>query len=643
MRTLALVLLLSRPAQAAFTELGAGARAPGMGDSFTAVADDVYALHYNPAGLSLLQRPELGTSYTRLLMGLDDGSALSNSFLGYAHPLPKNRGGVAASWEQFALGGGLYQEQAFTFGHGRRLGEFGPGFLHGGANLRVLRRAFGSTPEASSALNGIAATGQSDPVLNGRRSKTAPDADLGFLYRLRDHYSLGLAIRHVMEPNVAFSSGEKDKVARHISFGGGYRSLLSNVGAQYDTVRAPTGALDQRFTVAIERWFPKLFVGEFGLRGALGLGTREFKQITTGVSYRTGRFGVDYAFAMPIQTVTQTMGTHRFALSLKFGSTAEPDESVVMILEAMRRMKIGSVPELSAVGPGLSSSQKAQLDELLAQTKALQAQGQYRAATEKLSAALTLSPGDADLLKGFGRLNFVSQAVPELPAHKTDPVQGSWHQGILAYFAQDDIKAVDRTAYAHSLAPTNQGLGAFLTQLEAATGIKRPVFEVAKPAQLDVETWLAQAAEALEAGRYDEAVDLSRKVLRVDEKNLSAWENLGMAYFAVGAYAQSLEAWETAYKLERDPARRTSIAATIKSVRAVMVRAPRVRASEGAVARPVASPQEIQKLYNQGVDHYTAGRLDEARASFEGVLALDPAYAPAGKALRRVVEEIRSR
>lgn len=639
---IALLLLPARPALAAFTELGAGARAPGMGDAFTAVADDVYTVHYNPAGLSLLDRPELGSSYTRLLLGLEDKSALSTSFIGYAHPLPGKRGSVAASWEQFALEGGLYQEQAFTLGHGRALRDAGPGVLHGGVNVRWLRRSFGSTPEADNAMNGFAATGQADPLLSGRRSRGAPDADFGFLYRLKDHYSFGLAVRHALEPNVAFGSGETDKVARQVSLGAGYRSLLSNVGAQYDTARSPIGTLDQRFTVAAERWFPRLFVGEFGFRGAFALGTREYKLLTTGVSYRTRRFGADYAFSMPIQTVASTAGTHRFAISARFGGLKEPDESVVMILEAMRRLKVGSVPELSALGPGLSPSQKAQLDELLAHTKALQAQAQYRAATEKLSAALTLSPGDSELLKSFGRLNFVSQAVPELPDYKGDPVQGAWHQGILAYLSQDDVKAIDRTAYAASLAPGHAGLQAFLTQLEAATGLKRPVLEAAAPNRLDIERWLAGAAEALEAGRYDEAVDLSRRVLRLDDASLPAWENLGTAYFAVGAYPQSLEAWERAYKLERDPARRASIAATIKSVRAVMARAPR-RPAAAEPALRAASPQEIQRLYNQGVDHYTGGRLDEAKASFERVLTLDPAYSPASKALRRVTEEMNTR
>jgi len=96
--------LLCAPAHAAFDDLGAGARAPGMGGAFTAIADDVYAIYYNPAGLALLDRPTMAASHTQHLAGLSDGSGLNTSFLGYAHPLKWDRGTVAAASEGAFLG-----------------------------------------------------------------------------------------------------------------------------------------------------------------------------------------------------------------------------------------------------------------------------------------------------------------------------------------------------------------------------------------------------------------------------------------------------------------------------------------------------------------------------------------------------------
>ncbi|MBI5244034.1 MAG: UPF0164 family protein, partial [Elusimicrobia bacterium] len=63
---LALILLLSAQAAwaetktgAAFLKIGTGARAEAMGGAYTAIADDVNALYYNPGGLAALKKSEL--------------------------------------------------------------------------------------------------------------------------------------------------------------------------------------------------------------------------------------------------------------------------------------------------------------------------------------------------------------------------------------------------------------------------------------------------------------------------------------------------------------------------------------------------------------------------------------------------------
>ncbi|MBI4679178.1 MAG: PorV/PorQ family protein [Elusimicrobia bacterium] len=48
---------------AQFLKIGPGARASGMGEAFSGVADDAFAAYYNPAGLGFLKRPEVAATH----------------------------------------------------------------------------------------------------------------------------------------------------------------------------------------------------------------------------------------------------------------------------------------------------------------------------------------------------------------------------------------------------------------------------------------------------------------------------------------------------------------------------------------------------------------------------------------------------
>ena len=56
---------------AQFLKIGAGARSTAMGEAFVAVADDVNAVYYNPAGLAGLERPEMTAMHTQWVQGMN--------------------------------------------------------------------------------------------------------------------------------------------------------------------------------------------------------------------------------------------------------------------------------------------------------------------------------------------------------------------------------------------------------------------------------------------------------------------------------------------------------------------------------------------------------------------------------------------
>src|ERR1700722_1324915 len=114
LRCLALVLVLALPGFAAAAqiefdpqasvslptlEVPVGVRATGMGEAYTAVGDDVYALHWNPAGLADMHDYELGLSETQWDAALGEQQDLVTYGQGIG-----SLAGAALSVDYFGLG-----------------------------------------------------------------------------------------------------------------------------------------------------------------------------------------------------------------------------------------------------------------------------------------------------------------------------------------------------------------------------------------------------------------------------------------------------------------------------------------------------------------------------------------------------------
>jgi tetratricopeptide (TPR) repeat protein len=642
-----LVVLAALPARAAYDDLGAGARAAGMGNAFAPVADDVFTIYYNPAGLGTLERPELGTAYSLLYPGLTDNSNLSNSFVGYAQPLGEGKQGtLGAAWNSFSLNSTLYREDAFYLSYGRLIWSSPEhGDLYGGVNLKYLRSSFGSFAEAYNAVptGGVVGNGQTDPVLAGKQVQTAYDSDLGLLYQPSKQYSLAVSASHINQPNISFSQVDADRLPMLLKLGVDYRSLISNLVAEYDTQQSAGGGRDNTFTLGAERWFPQIFSGDVGARAAVTLGSQDYKEIDSGVSYRSRRFEVDYSLAIPVASVAGSISSHKISVSFRFGRKTEVEESLQMVLEAMKQLKAGQRRESLTVPDNVRPTQKLMMDEYLALVRGLESRGQYYAALQKFNEALQVGPADPKLLDSYGRLSFVAQQIKILPDYKTDPMQASLHVGLLAYCSGNDLEAISKISEALGFKPDWKELDAFLTQLETITGVKRAIFAAGQRPDQEAAIQLAQANASIEDGDYAKAVDLALAVLRAEPHSAAAWEDLGTAYFALNDYDSSLKAWQKAQEYEGNPAVRNAIRETIRSIRRARERAPATVARPAAPplpAKPYLSIQEKQSLFDQAVDHYTRHEFLAAKKLLEQILETDPDNVDAQKALRRVKDEL---
>ena len=643
--------LLAGPLSAAYEDVGVSARATGMSNAFTAVADDVYTIHYNPAGLATLTRPEFATSYSKLLMGLSDNSNLQNSFLAYEHPLKDGRWGTAGlAWNYFTLDN-LYRESSLYMSYGRALAEESmPGKLYGGVSFKYLNRSLGSTPGATAAVGPTGIVGGADPVLQSA-SKSNIDMDWGLLYRPIPRWTLGLMVEHFLQPNVAFASNDTDTLGRNIKLGGSYKTPFSTLSADLDFVKAPDGNTDKQLALAAEKWLPTLVHGSFAVRGSLAAGSRSYRQLAMGVSYRIHKMQFDYGFSIPLGGLSGTSGTHRLGLTFRFGRAAASQPTMAdAITENLNDLAAVGTPEFKYQMEDLALFKRTAIDELLRQAKVDVSDGKFADALEKLDQASSLKPGDPRIEASRERLKVIAGVYPQLRDFSTDPAQAAIYEGALDFLIGKDKDALKKITYAQSLAPSSEKPEALLEGIEKRSGTARA--QAPSPAQTPKES-TAAGAEKIVAGNtallevamrereYDKVLKLAAQILELDPANALAYKRMGSAYYALHKNTEALKALRSAYKLESDPDEKKRIRGYVDALAAVIEQKTQAaQAARAETPKATKSPQDLERLYEAGVDLYAQGKLAEAAAMFKKILELEPSNISAQRALDRVQTEL---
>lgn len=213
---LAALLALAPPARAALTsdvggssgqflQLGAGARALGMGEAMVAAAEGPDALHWNPAGLSRMRRPEAAYSRAQL-----PGSA-AHDYAAASLPVRWLRGTVAVGVTRLsqasiarvdnlgrARGSFAPHSEAFTIGYSHSFvredhATLARDYFRETWNLPGAYRPMKDEEEpwTGAVAVGFAVKGVSE-TLGDRRSTTAA-LDLGASFRPYDFNSIVLA------------------------------------------------------------------------------------------------------------------------------------------------------------------------------------------------------------------------------------------------------------------------------------------------------------------------------------------------------------------------------------------------------------------------------------------------------------------
>lgn len=321
-----------RPAGATFDDMGAGARAPGMADAHTSVADDANALHYNPAGLGQLSETEVTSEYGQLLKGTDDGSNLGTTYLGFAQPFKRGRRGTLAFGFHNFKASNLLSERTLSLSYGRTLAVVPFGFrgtFSAGATVKQLHRQYQPDRFTENALNDAGTgTGSADPLFaNSGYTKDAYSVDLGSLYRFGpdEKFSGGLVFKNVNRPDVSLA-GDGDKAPFITKLGFGYHPRWGLLTGEIRRARRLASRTDLDVALGAERNFTLADIGTLSFRGGYAEGSRGFKAITAGVSYKFTRAQIDYAFNFPVGNLSDTQGSHRIGLSMRM-TAAKPEDA----------------------------------------------------------------------------------------------------------------------------------------------------------------------------------------------------------------------------------------------------------------------------------------------------------------------------
>ena len=293
--------------------MGSGARAQGLGNSFVAVADNADAVFVNPAGLGQVSRYQV--SYTRPLSagtGIE-GDKVGQHVVSYAQPLG-DKMGLGLGYER--IGSSLMSENgafvSLSYQVERR--------LQVGVSAKYLFWSVGSIPD--------------DPLSN--QSAGNVGMDLGLLWqssvqeqgervqvlsqsRLQG-VQVGVLLKNINQPNVAYGevAGDADAGAlpMDVHVGVGYRlSSQSLVSVQYVRRDLTGEGSENGLMVGGETQLVEGLLLRAGGRRLLeedaGGG------LNAGLGYQWNQLVFDYAYDTGLD-LTETNGAHRFSFAYEF-------------------------------------------------------------------------------------------------------------------------------------------------------------------------------------------------------------------------------------------------------------------------------------------------------------------------------------
>ena len=304
-----------------FISLGVGARALALGGAYVALATDVTAGYWNPAGLSRINYPEFMLMHDEAF-----GSLVNHDYAAAAIPFGKSAslglsvirlgvddipdtrnagvdidGNVTYDPNEFSridpnrVTFFNSADWAFYFTYSKRHSE---NFSYG-ANLKFIRRDLGN------------------------HSATGIGFDIGVWYSPWENLALGVNLQDITTTFLAWDTGRNELISPTLKMGGAF--FLQALGGRFTPVVDVDVRFENRQYASTAHLGPVSFDVRTGLEYlfkdlvALRVGYSDVKQLTMGAGLHFPMLSIDYSFAK-FDGVDQLGNTHRISLMLTLES-----------------------------------------------------------------------------------------------------------------------------------------------------------------------------------------------------------------------------------------------------------------------------------------------------------------------------------
>ena len=556
----------------AFLNFAASARSLGMGKAHTALADDASASYWNPAGLAQLERKDVVALYSSLELDTNYG------FFGYAQP--------AANYGTFDVGVVTLRSGGYDKRTGPGINDMAGTF---DINQSALLLSHGIKIHPKWAVGGTLKVVREEI---DRYTGTGFGFDPGLMWSISPKWQSGFLIRNLVAPRLKLKS-TSDVYPRELRMGIKFQPrekfILAADAYKVENAQA-------KLSLGAE-WKPyRLLALRAGLNDT---------EITAGLGFQFGDWGIDYAFGYNAAAPSGTENfeqSHRFGIHLSFGRNITTEE------RALFWQKKGQ--------------------DILAELKAA------------MNSETEPDPKELENLLSDAKVAMQHKAFP-------DPKDLYLTQGYVYFFERKYDKSTEYLGEALSLINTKDD------ELEKHYQKAKLHLSEAE-AQALISAELKKTQEAYDKGDYRAAIGSSLKILKIDPANIEAkayLENadkrlrepietglkIAQAKMEKGQYLEALKDLSGVQKI--DPENKTAMDLVQKSLNAL----EKAQNYPGSRVVEEISPDQSKsrEFYSQGLLLYSRGDISGAVKAWESALQYNGQNQAARNAYNRALIELK--